>query len=168
MSVSLDDSDELRDIYDQIYGFWENLSGGDGFNTLDELYNRGVIRRDADEYLFNLTPGKNEFTTNEIDELKIQVDIINANPYPQQLKDAMSRLLSMLTKFERNINSKAKNQALRNVYQTKTGKNAAPGHGPANLIRKFANIKVPKGAEGGNRSRKRRKAKKTRRNRTVF
>ena len=164
MSVTLPDNDEFHEIYDEIYAFWEDLSEGDGFNTLTELYNRGVIRRDADEYLFNLIQRKNKFTTNEVDELEIQVDIVNASPYPQQLKNAMSRLLLMVTKIRRNINSKAKNQALRNVYESKTRKNAAPGTGPANLIRNFAGIKVPKGAEGGKRSRKRRKAKKTRRN----
>lgn len=60
------------------------------------------------------------------------------------------------------LNSKAKNQALRNVYESKTGHSANPGQGPANLIRSFAGIRVPKGAEGGKRSRKLRKNKKTR------
>ena len=60
------------------------------------------------------------------------------------------------------LNSKAKNQALRNVYETKTGQSANPGQGPANSIRGFAGIRVPKGAEGGKRSRKLRKNKKTR------
>lgn len=48
-----------------------------------------------------------------------------------------------------NFNSKAKNQALRNVYENKTGHSATPGNGPANLIRSYAGIKVPKGAKGG-------------------
>ena len=52
------------------------------------------------------------------------------------------------------LNSKAKNQALRNVYETKTGQSANPGQGPANLIRSFAGIRVPKGAAGGKRTRK--------------
>ena len=49
------------------------------------------------------------------------------------------------------INSKAKNQALRNVYESKTGQDSRPGVGPLNTIRSFAGIKVPKGAEGGRR-----------------
>jgi hypothetical protein len=63
-----------------------------------------------------------------------------------------------------NIDKKAKNQALRNVYEKATGKSAAPGHGPANLIRSFAGITSPKGAEGGKRKTRRlhKKSKKTR------
>ena len=129
MSVTLPDNDEVREIYYQIHGFFEHLSDNEGFNTLKELYNRGVTKRVADDYLFNLLPRKNKFTTDEIDKLKIQVGIINANRYPQELKDAMSKLLSILTKIRRN-----------------------------------AGNNVSRGAEGGNRSRKRRKAKKTRRN----
>jgi hypothetical protein len=62
------------------------------------------------------------------------------------------------------LNSKAKNQALRNVYESTTGKSATPGNGPANLIRSYAGIKVPRGAEGGRRTRriKNKKSKKTR------
>ena len=49
------------------------------------------------------------------------------------------------------INSKAKNQALRNVYESKTSQDSKPGVGPLNTIRSFAGMKVPKGAEGGRR-----------------
>jgi len=56
------------------------------------------------------------------------------------------------------------------MYEDATNKNAAPGHGPANLIRKFVGLKVPRGAEGGSRkksskSKKTRKVKKTLRKR---
>ena len=63
-----------------------------------------------------------------------------------------------------NLNSKAKNQAIRNVYENKTGQSTKPGNGPANLIRSYAGIKVPKGAEGGSRKtrRLRKKSRKTR------
>jgi hypothetical protein len=63
-----------------------------------------------------------------------------------------------------NFKSKARNQALRNVYESKTGTPANPGAGPANLIRSFAGIKVPRGAEGGKRKSRRlhKKSKKTR------
>lgn len=64
------------------------------------------------------------------------------------------------------INSKAKNLAVRNVYENKTGKSGEPGHGPANLIREMAGIKVPKGAKGGSKKTRKAKAKaKTRRTR---
>ena len=62
------------------------------------------------------------------------------------------------------IAKKAKNQAIRNVYEKATGQSAAPGHGPANLIRSFAGITLPKGAQGGKRKTRRlhKKSKKTR------
>ena len=66
------------------------------------------------------------------------------------------------------INSKAKRLAVTNVYEKMTGQSGEPGHGPANLIRNYAGIKVPKGAKGGSKKRKTRKAvakAKTRRTR---
>ena len=64
------------------------------------------------------------------------------------------------------INSKAKRLAVTNVYEKMTGQSGEPGHGPANLIRNMAGIKVPKGAKGGSKkTRKSRKAKKSRKNR---
>lgn len=64
------------------------------------------------------------------------------------------------------INSKAKRLAVTNVYEKMTGKSGEPGHGPANLIRNMAGIKVPKGAQGGSKkTRKARKYKKSRKNR---
>ena len=54
------------------------------------------------------------------------------------------------------INSKARNYELRRAYENITGQSAKPGNGPANLIREYAGVKVPKGAQGG--------SKKTRRN----
>jgi len=53
------------------------------------------------------------------------------------------------------IKDKAINQALRAIIESKTKQSAGPGLGAANLIRKFAGIKVPKGAEGGRRKYKR-------------
>lgn len=64
------------------------------------------------------------------------------------------------------INSKAKRLAVTNVYEKMTGQSGEPGNGPANLIRNYAGIKVPKGAKGGSKkTRKSRKAKKSRKNR---
>jgi hypothetical protein len=59
-----------------------------------------------------------------------------------------------------NLTSKARNQALRNIYENKTGTSAAPGNGPANLIRKYAGIELPKGSRGGMRKRSRRTRRK--------
>ena len=60
------------------------------------------------------------------------------------------------------INSKAINQALRNVYESKTGQDSRPGFGALNTIRSFAGIKVPKGAEGGRRKTNKSKKEKGR------
>jgi len=42
------------------------------------------------------------------------------------------------------INNKAVEQAVRDVYETKTGQSGMPGTGPADYIRGFAGINVPK------------------------
>jgi hypothetical protein len=65
------------------------------------------------------------------------------------------------------INSMAKNAAVREIYENKTGTSAAPGNGPANLIRKYAGIELPKGSRGGMRkhSRHTRRKLKTRKHR---
>lgn len=43
-----------------------------------------------------------------------------------------------------------------------TGQSGEPGRGPANTIRAYAGIKVPKGVGGKRNSKKARKARKTR------
>jgi hypothetical protein len=59
------------------------------------------------------------------------------------------------------ISSKARNSTFRKIYENKTSQTAAPGRGPADIIRKFAGINVPKGAQGGKRTTKKgKKAKK--------
>lgn len=49
------------------------------------------------------------------------------------------------------INSKRKSMAVRNVYESMTNQSGKPGNGPANIIRNFSGIRVPKGAQGGRR-----------------
>lgn len=77
---------------------------------------------------------------------------------------AMDELGMMTGPSLKNVTkSKGVNQAIRNVYESKTGTTASPGNGgPANIIRRFAGIKVPKGAEGGSKK-TRRKTRKMRR-----
>ena len=50
------------------------------------------------------------------------------------------------------MKNKAVEQAVRDVYETKTGQSAMPGTGPADYIRGFAGINVPK--KSGTRRRK--------------
>jgi len=72
--------------------------------------------------------------------------------------------LGMLTgpSLKNVIKSKAMNATIRRIYENKTGTSASPGNGPAKLIREFAGVKVPKGAEGGSKK-TRRKTRKMRR-----
>jgi len=168
MSLTLNE-DAIEPIHVKIYLFWESISDEEGLDSLEELYEAGIQKRPADEFLWDLGMNpKNTFTRAEISEIQRQAEIIHTADYPQAVKEAVSELVSLVRKsqFNRNINSKSKNQALRNVYESKTGTSAKPGNGPANIIRNMAGVKVSKGAHGGRQSRKTRKlhkAKKTRR-----
>ena len=164
MSISVK-GDEYDAIRNEIYGFWNEDAMDDGANSLEKLYMAGHPQRDEDEYLWELTKGKKTFTYAEIDELERQVNLIKADTYPREVKDAVSKLLVLVKRLPTTMNSKGRNQAIRNIYEDRTGQGAAPGQGPANLIRRFAGIEVPKGAEGGKRSRKLRKKRKTRKGR---
>ena len=62
------------------------------------------------------------------------------------------------------INSKARNYELRRAYENITGQSAKPGNGPANLIREYAGVKVPKGARGGSKKKRKARTKKNRHN----
>jgi hypothetical protein len=62
------------------------------------------------------------------------------------------------------IGSKATRQAIDEVYEGKTGQSAAPGTGPADLIRGFVGVQPPKRA-GKTRRNKRSKRTRSRRNR---
>jgi hypothetical protein len=59
--------------------------------------------------------------------------------------------------IDRAVRSKGRNQAVRNVYERRTGRSAAPGAGPANIIRSFGGIYTPKGSWGGTRSKRSKK-----------
>lgn len=88
--------------------------------------------------------------------------------YQVQIGDEVRVPTSWLKKPLSNaINSKAKRLAVSNVYEKMTGQSGEPGHGPANLIRNYAGIKVPKGVKGGSKKTRKAvaKAKKSRRNR---
>ncbi len=167
MSITLQGR-EYEEIHDQIYGYWEDLAGDDGADSLEELYERGVPRRDEDEFLWDLAMNnKHIYTRDEIDELERNVNLVKNNDYPDDLKKAVSDLLNLLKndvkyKFKNVINAKAKNAYVRRAYEIRTGHGAAPGQGPANRIRNFLGVHPPKGAEGGKRSRKARKTRKQR------
>jgi len=71
------------------------------------------------------------------------------------LPDGENQLFETVQKSVRNATeNRATNQALRNVYESRTNTSASPGEGPANLVRGFLGMKTPKGSMGGTRSRR--------------
>jgi len=92
----------------------------------------------------------------------------NSPEYPewekQYNKSGKNAKRAFLNRKFSNVTKKGTNQAIRNVYESKTGQNATPGTGPANLIRLFAGVSAPKGSKGGSRKtrRLRKNSKKTR------
>ena len=145
---------------------------------LDDVYAAGLQRLPADEYLLDLSLEKLEkgdytFSNGDIIELRKQNPIIQAAAYSQEVKDAIAKLLTKLNEksfISNSMKNKRRNQLVRKMYEDATNMNAAPGRGPANRIRNFVGVKVPRGAEGGSRkksskSKKTRKVKKTLRKR---
>ena len=63
-----------------------------------------------------------------------------------------------IAKMEEQVEKKGTDQAIRDVYEKKTGQSAAPGTGPADLIRKFVGVQPRKGT--GRRKTRRRKTRK--------
>lgn len=81
------------------------------------------------------------------------------------LPDGENQVFEAVQKSVRNVTeNKAKNQALRNVYEGKANTSATPGQGPANIIRGFLGTTVPKGAQGGMRNKR---SRRTRRNKNT-
>jgi hypothetical protein len=72
-----------------------------------------------------------------------------------------TRFFRDLSHVVRATMKKGTDQMVREVYETKTGQDSAPGSGPADLIRKFLKSHPPKHAMGGRT--RRRRARKTRR-----
>jgi hypothetical protein len=185
MSVTLQ-ADEWEDIYWPLYGYFGNLVGDDGANSLNDVYELGIPAKPGDELIWELSgkPASDipTFTYDEIDKLERDIHLVKNNDYPVDVKKAVSDLLDLLkneqkARLTKAINAKAKNAAVREVYETATNMNATPGYGPANRIRNFLGVKPPffgtenalkraknalKRAEGGKRSRKARKTRKAR------
>ena len=63
------------------------------------------------------------------------------------------------------IGNKATRQAVDDIYEANTGQSAAPGTGPADLIRGFAGVQPPKGTGRKTRRNKRSTKTRSRRNR---
>jgi hypothetical protein len=159
MPVTLDvHNPDDYDIIEGVYSYFEPAVQRCGSTRLDHLYCAGgLVERPADKFLWKLanmlySPEGVTFTVKDMEKLKEKKAIIDAN-YPRDLKDAISKLYERF-KLELGVHAKAKNQALRNVIETKTPLDSAPGHGPANLVREYADIKVPKKAGGSRKSKR--------------
>jgi hypothetical protein len=87
-----------------------------------------------------------------------------------------TRFFRDLSRVVRSTSKKAIDQAIRDIYEKASRdpsrvdeygkpmtKSGAPGHGPADLIRKFAGLKLPYGAMGGRTLKHVGRSRKTRR-----
>ena len=171
------DADEPRGA---LSDYFEELFSEQGYDNLQEFYDNEDARMPELDYLWSLTTKFFSspydyyitFAMYEIDELREKLPIIMAYDYPQSLKTALSRLLRVLEaekrgQFKAVMNSRGRNQALRNIYERRTGQSSELGNGPLNTIRAYAGIRPPRGARGGKRTRKakRTKRKTSRKNR---
>jgi hypothetical protein len=98
----------------------------------------------------------------KVDESKIISGEEYIYPIGSEMVIHKSRLTRQLVDV---IQSKAKSLAVSNVYESMTGQSGEPGRGPANTIRAYAGIKVPKGV-GGKRKAKATKTTKATKART--
>jgi len=94
-----------------------------------------------------------------LDNCQFLVEEVVRNPrsqfYSYQIGDLLTVHSSRLKKdLDETIRSKGRNQAVRNVYEQHTGQNATPGTGPANYIREFAGIRIPKHARKTRRNKR--------------
>jgi hypothetical protein len=164
------DADEPRGA---LADYFEELFSEQGYQNLQEYEDNEDAEMPELDYLWYLakkfysTPYDYYITFDmyEIDELKKMLPAIMAHHYPQSLKIALSRLLRVLEaekkmKFKAVMNSRGRNQALRNIYERRTGQSSELGNGPLNTIRAYAGIRPPRGARGGRRTRKAKRSKR--------
>ena len=124
----------------------------------------GTVLNCYEEDYYNNNPNRPKICVVHVDDTEFPTE-----NYQTQIGDEVRIPVDWLRNPVSNaINSKAKRLAVTNVYEKMTGQSGEPGHGPANLIRNMAGIKVPKGTKGGSKKPKTRKAMakaKTRKNR---
>ena len=103
----------------------------------------------------------------------LELDILNRNKSVianrgVRLEDNQNNTVFYKLKTEalsKAIGSKATRQVIDEVYEGKTGQSAAPGTGPADLIRGFVGVQPPKTAKG-RKTRRRHIQRSLRRNRS--
>jgi hypothetical protein len=170
-------------IFDSLSGFFEDLSGGDGINSVQNLYNMGVEQSPEIEYLWDLMVKLDEFQTSEeytftdeeIDELYKKIATIRTLNMPTYLKDALSKVESLIKAHKRRMSAKVTAKELEGlgnlVNSNKIKKNSASVvasflTGNTGTLKGQRNKQKQKfGIPLAPRARKNRKTRKARRNR---
>ena len=115
--MPLEFSEEMEDIYDQLYGFFESRMADNGFATLEELYPNGIpplsqyiwdletkIGKAHDQYNYEqkkrLVGARLVFTPEEIKEIKEKSIEVQATDYDDEFKSAFPRLLAEIEKVK--------------------------------------------------------------------
>jgi hypothetical protein len=98
----------------------------------------------------------------QVEELDDEANPVGPGDDEFKFDPRRTRFFRDLSHVVRATMKKGADQMVREVYETKTGQDSAPGSGPADLIRKFLKAKPPKNAMGG-RTRRHGRARKTRR-----
>ena len=132
---------------------------------LTEVSERGNI-----QYQYVVITGKGKIN---LHRYALDMDILNNNKTKIgrrsfRIEDTQTNQLFYklkTVKLGEAIGKQATRQAIDEVYEGKTGQSAAPGTGPADLIRGFVGVQPPKGTGRKTRRNKRSKRTRSRRNR---
>jgi len=161
-SVYNEDEDELREQYEQynketgggqeLYEAVQAAMHGRTTKIKTEAFNKIIIliKSGADVNTINFfdqdTPlhSASEEGNTKIVEILLEAGAIVD---PSDIEVAPKKIKHMLL-LSRTVSKKARNQALRNIFEARAGIASEPGTGPANTIRAFAGISAPRGAEG--------------------
>jgi len=178
-----DDGGENPNIFDALVYTFEELAGGEGVNSVQNLYNMGVEQSPEIEYLWDLmvkldetqTSEEYTFTYEEIDELYKKIPILTLN-VPTYLKNALLKLQALLkSTYNRRMSAKVTAKELEGLRSL--NKSNKLNRNTASVVASFltGNTGTLKGQQNKQkqkfgiplapRARKSRKNRKTRRNR---
>jgi len=179
-----DDGGENPNIFDALVYTFEELAGGEGVNSVQNLYNMGVEQSPEIEYLWDLMVKLDEtqtsetytFTYEEIDELYKKIATILTLDMPTYLKNALLKLQALVKPtYNRRMSAKVTAKELEGlgnlVNSNKIKKNSASVvasflTGNTGTLKGQRNKQKQKfGIPLAPRARKNRKTRKARRNR---
>jgi hypothetical protein len=181
-----DDGGENPNIFDALIYTFEELSGGEGINSVQNLYNRGLHQSPEVEYLWDLMVKLDEtqtsniytFTYEEIYELYKRIPIILTLNVPIYLKNALLKLQALVKPiYNRRMSAKVTAKELEGLRSL--DKSNKLNRNTASVVASFltGNTGTLKGQQNKQkqkfgiplapRARKSRKNRKTRRNRRI-